>query len=102
VSIPAYGVHVFETLAFIVVGYAGYAAWPWWCAPAIGALAGAYNAITRFYGGPWRDRLEGMGMERRQTLKALASVIVWTVSVMAALMTAIYFSVRFATRLISN
>jgi hypothetical protein len=83
-----------ETLAILFAGYSGYAGWPWWGAAALGALAGVWNACTRFYLGPWRDRLEAAGATRRAAIKALVLVSAWTGSMAAVMFTAGWYVAR--------
>ena len=87
-----------ETAAMILAGYAGYAAWPWWSAAVLGAVAGVWNACTRLRSGAWRERWLEVGATRSAALWGLVFVCVWTGTLSAALLTGIYFAVRLVSR----
>ncbi len=36
-----------ETLAMVLVGYAGFVGWPWYIAPLVGAVAAMWNSFLR-------------------------------------------------------
>lgn len=90
-----------EGLALILAGYAGYAAWPWWWAAILGALAGATNASRRVFSGPWRAQLQDSGAERSRAVAVLAAVCVWTATMCAILFSVVWLLVRWITSLLA-
>ena len=92
---------MFEGLALILAGVAGYVGWPWWWAAILGAIAGASHASRRFFAGPWRMQLEQSGVVRSRAIGALLIVVLWTSAGCAVLFTAIWFVVRWVSGLLA-
>lgn len=85
-----------ESAAMVLVGYAGFAAWPWWVAPIIGAMAGLWNTFTKAkqLGVDFDD--PSFRSDRGFELAAAAAPVTMLVS--AVLFTGLYFLVAWIVR----
>lgn len=75
-----------ETLGMLLVGYAGYAGWPWLVAPIVGALAGMWNIFSR-----GRKTGVDFGSPDDRLAKQFVSAAPLTMLLSAGLFTGIYF-----------